>query len=58
VTTYAVVYQVRPPQAAAPPAAAVAVQAGAHGCTGTTKAGTACNGSAGPDGKCARHKET
>jgi hypothetical protein len=31
--------------------------AGANGCTGTTRGGSACNGMAGPDGRCARHKE-
>jgi hypothetical protein len=32
-------------------------RAGAHGCTSLNKARRPCNGNAGPDGKCARHKE-
>ncbi len=32
------------------------VRAGAHGCTGLRKAGQPCNGNAGADGRCARHK--
>lgn len=31
--------------------------AGAGGCTETTKSGELCNGRAGDDGRCARHKE-
>jgi len=41
----------RPEQASGP-------EAGPNGCTGTTKAGAACSGRAGDDGRCAAHKET
>jgi hypothetical protein len=32
--------------------------AGENGCTGTTKSGSPCKGRAGPDRRCAAHKET
>lgn len=60
-TRFAVCFPVRPAPRPEPSLPAVAVTApppaGAHGCTGHTKAGGLCNGIAGKDGHCARHKE-
>jgi hypothetical protein len=49
---------VRPDPGAPDPAPALVAEAGKNGCTGRRADGGLCNGNAGPDGRCARHKDT